>query len=69
MTQQYLWDNLAAFFNAAEIVPQGEGAEPPIPRSLYDEDGIWGISYRFNGGNARWFTVGGPDEDEGIRTP
>jgi len=28
---------------------------------MYDEDGNWGISYKFNGGNARWFTVGGPN--------
>lgn len=56
------FENLAAFFNAAEITPREEG-QPAIPRSLWDEDGIWGISYRFNGGNSKWFTVGGLDDE------
>jgi len=54
------WQNLADFFNVAEIAPSG-GHDPSLPNSLYNEAGTWGISYKFNGGNARWFVVAGPN--------
>lgn len=56
------WQNLADFFNLAEISPSGNHpSDPQLPYSLYDEAGTWGISYKFNGGDARWFVVAGPN--------
>lgn len=57
MTSRDKWQHLADFLNQMGLNPH----DAPIPSSLYDDEGNWGIAYKFNGGNARWFTVGGPN--------
>lgn len=65
------WEALAAFFNAAEITPQGNAAsDPALPRSMYSYDGIHGIAYKYNGGSPGWFPVSGPnDTSDDFYTP
>lgn len=59
------WQALADFFNEAEITPESPApGDKPFPCSMYNEEGTWGISYKFNGGNPRWFVVAGPNLPE-----
>lgn len=57
------WENLAKFLNDCELRPD-EFGNPPLPSRLFNEDGTWGVAYKFNGGDLTWFLVEGPNAPE-----
>jgi hypothetical protein len=49
------WRKLAAALNAQPLPPDTH------PVEMYDEHGNWGIAFKPNGGNPKWFVVAGPN--------